>query len=126
MATVEMTKENHDELIKEGIVFIDMWAEWCGPCRNFAPIFEQASENNEDVTFAKVDTEDQRELMMQYGVTSIPTIIVYRDGIPVFNQPGAMRQADFDSLVAQVKELDMDKVRKAYEEALAKHQSENH
>ena len=120
MATVEMTKENHDELVKDGIVFIDFWAEWCGPCQRFAPIFEKASEENPDVTFAKVDTEDQTELQMQYGATAIPTIVAYRDGIPVFGQPGALRQADLDSLIAQVRGLNMDEVRKAYEEQQAK------
>ena len=120
MATVEMTKENHDELVKDGIVFIDFWAEWCGPCQRFAPIFEKASEENPDVTFAKVDTEDQTELQMQYGATSIPTNVAYRDGIPVFGQPGALRQADLDSLIAQVRGLNMDEVRKAYEEQQAK------
>ena len=120
MATVEMTKENHDELVKDGIVFIDFWAEWCGPCQRFAPIFEKASEENPDVTFAKVDTEDQTELQMQYGATSIPTIVADRDGIPVFGQPGALRQADLDSLISQVRGLNMDEVRKAYEEQQAK------
>ncbi|MGQ4568567.1 thioredoxin [Dermabacteraceae bacterium P9123] len=112
MATVEMTKENHDELTqKDGIVLIDFWAGWCGPCQRFAPVFEKASEKHADVTFAKVDTEDQQELSMQYGITSIPMIAAYRDGVPVFGQPGALREADLEDLITQIKGLDMDEVR---------------
>ena len=122
MATIMMTKDNHDEILENDIVFIDFWADWCGPCQRFAPIFEKASEENPDVTFAKVDTEDQTELQMRYGATSIPTIVAYREGIPVFGQPGALRQADLDSLIQQVRALNMDEVRRAYDEAQAKKQ----
>ncbi len=118
-----MTKANHDDTVKDGIVLIDFWAEWCGPCRAFAPVFEAAAEKNEDITFAKVDTEAEHELAAQYGVTSIPTLVAYRDGIPVFGQPGALREKDLDSLVEQIRGLDMDEVKKAYAEAQAKQQS---
>ena len=119
MATVTMTGTNHDETVSDGIVFIDFWAEWCGPCKRFAPVFEQASQRYTDITFAKVDTEDQRELSARYGVTSIPTLVIYRDGIPVFSQPGALPPAVLDDLVSQVRALDMAEVRAAYAVQLA-------
>jgi thioredoxin 1 len=119
VATVTVTSANHDETVSHGIVFIDFWAEWCGPCKRFAPVFEQASERNADITFAKVDTDEQRELSARYGVTSIPTLVIYRDGIPVFSQPGALPPAVLDDLVSQVRELDMAEVRAAYAVQLA-------
>ncbi|EWS82916.1 thioredoxin [Brachybacterium phenoliresistens] len=117
MATTTLTAANHDETVQDGVVLIDFWAGWCVPCQRFAPIFEQASEEHTDVTFAKVDTEDQQELAMRYGVTSIPTLVAYRDGIPVFSQPGALPQSALEDLINQVQNLDMDEVRKAYAEA---------
>ncbi|MFC0675384.1 thioredoxin [Brachybacterium hainanense] len=119
MATLTLTAENHDETVKDGVVLIDFWAGWCVPCQRFAPIFEQASEDHADVTFAKVDTEDQQELAARYQVTSIPTLVAYRDGIPVFSQAGALPQAALEDLVGQIEKLDMDEVRKAYAEAQA-------
>ena len=116
MATLTMTHENHDETVKDGIVLIDFWAAWCGPCRQFAPVFERTSEKNADVTFAKVDTEDQPELAERYSVQAIPTLIVYRDGIPVFGQPGAMPERMLEDVIRQVRELDMDDVRARYAE----------
>jgi thioredoxin 1 len=115
VSTLTMTSDNHDEAVNDGIVFIDFWAEWCGPCRRFAPVFEQAAQQHSDITFAKVDTEDQRELAARYGVTSIPTLVIYRDGIPVFSQPGALPAAVIDDLVTQVRALDMAEVRASYE-----------
>lgn len=119
MATITMTAENHDATVADGIVLIDFWAGWCVPCQRFAPVFEKASEVFEDVTFAKVDTEDQQQLAMRYGVTSIPTLVAYREGIPVFSQAGALGQNQLDELIRQIQGLDMDEVRKAYEEAKA-------
>lgn len=120
MATLTLTSENHDATVEDGIVLIDFWAGWCVPCQRFAPIFEEASDSHEDVTFAKVDTEDQQELAMRYGVTSIPTLVAYREGIPVFSQAGALPQSALEDLIGQVKNLDMDEVRKAYAEAQEK------
>jgi thioredoxin len=119
VSTLTMTSDNHDEAVNDGIVFIDFWAEWCGPCRRFAPVFEQAAQQHSDITFAKVDTEDQRELATRYGVTSIPTLVIYRDGIPVFSQPGALPAAVIDDLVTQVRALDMAEVRASYEQQVA-------
>ncbi|MGH8838945.1 MAG: thioredoxin [Jiangellaceae bacterium] len=121
MATVTMTRTNHDETVVDGIVLIDFWAGWCGPCVRFAPVFEKASEQHGDVTFAKVDTEDQRELSAMYGVRSIPTLVIYRDGIPVFSQPGAIPPAVLEDLIGQVRALDMDEVRTSYEKQVAEH-----
>jgi thioredoxin len=119
MATVIMTIAHHDQTVSDGTAFIDFWAEWCGPCKRFAPIFEQASERYPEITFAKVDTEEQRELAARYGVTSIPTLVIYRDGIPVFSQPGALPAAVLDDLVSQVRALNMAEVRATYAVQLA-------
>ena len=120
MSTIDVTKDNFEELIqKDGIVFVDAWAEWCGPCKAFAPTFAKASEEHPDVTFAKLDTEAEEELAGKLGVTGIPNIIVFRDGIPLYQQAGNMPPADFESLIGQVKALDMEEVRKQYEKMLA-------
>jgi thioredoxin 1 len=108
------------------IVLVDFWADWCGPCKRFAPVFEAASEQHPDIVFAKVDTEAEPELAQMYGITSIPTLVVYRDGIPVFGQPGALPEPALEDIVRQVRELDMDVVRKQYEEQLQAHEQGHH
>lgn len=119
MATKTLTIENHNETVADGTVLIDFWASWCGPCRQFAPVYEQSSEQHTDITYAKVDTEDQQQLAAMYGITSIPTLVVYRDGIPVFGQPGALPGQALESLIEQIQGLDMDDVRKQWAEQQA-------
>lgn len=112
MATVALTKDTFDQTISDNeTVFVDFWAEWCGPCRMFAPTFEAASEKHDDIVFAKVDTEDQQELAYRFGIRSIPTLMVFRDQIVLYAQPGALPAHMFDELITQVKAIDMDKVR---------------
>ena len=126
MATLTMTSTDHDQTVKDGIVLIDFWASWCGPCRQFAPIFERVSGRNEDAVFAKVDTEAEPELAQMYGITAIPTLVVYRDGIPVFGQPGAMREGDLEDIIRQVRDLDMAAVRTQYDEQVKAHEQGHH
>lgn len=121
MPTHEMTSTDHDATVQDGIVLIDFWAAWCGPCRQFAPVYERVSEQNPDVVFAKVDTEAEPELAQRYGITSIPTLVAYRNGIPVFGAPGALPQAALEDVLRQVRELDMESVRARYAEQVAEH-----
>ena len=113
MSTVTLTKDTIDEVIgAEGITLVDWWAEWCGPCKQFGPVFEAASEQHSDVVFGKIDTEDQRELAAAAQITSIPTLMAFRDGILVFSQPGALPAAGLEQIITAVKDLDMDDVRR--------------
>jgi thioredoxin 1 len=113
VATLKLGKDNFDEVVRSNeIVFVDFWAAWCGPCRYFAPIFEAASEKYPDVVFGKVDTEAEPELAGAFGIMSIPTLMVFRDQIELYAQPGALPAAALEQLVTQVKALDMDEVRR--------------
>ena len=114
MATVALTAEGFGETVtRPGITLVDFWAEWCGPCRQFGPIFEAASESNPDVTFGKVDTEAEQELAGAAGITSIPTLMAFRDGVLVFSQAGALPGPALDQLLTAVRGLDMDEVHAA-------------
>ena len=112
MATVELTSENFGQAIdKDGITLVDFWAEWCGPCRMFGPIFESASEKYPEILFGKVDTEAQQDLAGQADITSIPTLMVFRDGILLYNSPGALPEPALEEIIVAVKNLDMEEVR---------------
>lgn len=112
MATIDITEKTFDSTIAgNGIVLVDFWAGWCGPCRMFAPTFAAASEKHPDITFAKVDTEAEQGLAAAAGIRSIPTLMVFRDSVLVFSQPGALNAASLEQLVAGAENLDMDEVR---------------
>ncbi|MBP7973133.1 MAG: thioredoxin [Candidatus Nanopelagicales bacterium] len=120
MATTTLTTENFDStVLGSDIVFVDFWAEWCGPCKQFGPVFEAASEKYEDITFGKVDTEAQQALAAAAQITSIPTLMAFREGVLVFAQPGALPAAEFDKLVVAVKDIDMDDIRRQIAEQQA-------
>ena len=117
MATVELTTANFDEVTEsDGIFLLDFWADWCGPCKRFAPVYERSSEKHADITFGKVDTEAQQELAVKFNISSIPTIMAIKDGVIVYSQPGALPESALENLIEQVEQLDMDEVRKQMSE----------
>jgi thioredoxin len=112
MAVIELTTDNFNETIEgPGMVIVDFWAPWCGPCRSFAPTFAAASEKHADVTFAKVNTEEQQELAAAFSIRSIPTLMVFREQIILYGEPGALPAGALDQLIGDVRALDMDQVR---------------
>jgi thioredoxin 1 len=126
MATVELTQASFGTLIeKSGITLVDFWAEWCGPCRMFGPIFETASEKYPEITFGKVDTEAEQQLAGEAGISSIPTLMVFRDGILLYNNPGVLPAEALDEIIKAVQGLNMDDVRTEIEKQNQQAQQQN-
>jgi thioredoxin 1 len=121
VATVELTKDNFEQIVTENeLVLIDYWASWCGPCKSFAPVFEAASEKYPEIVFAKVNTEEQQELAGHFQIRSIPTLMIFREKIIIFSQPGMIPSQALDELIDRARELDMEQVRKDIEAQHAK------
>lgn len=121
MATVELTKENFEEVVvNNDMVIVDFWAPWCAPCRGFAPTYEEASEKHADIVFAKVNTEEQQELAGYFQIRSIPTLMVFREKVIIFSQPGALPASGLEELIEGIKKVDMAQVHKEIAEEQAK------
>jgi thioredoxin 1 len=123
MSTVELTSENFASVVADAdLALVDFWATWCGPCRMFGPIFDRVSERHTDAVFGKVDTDAQQDLAMQFGISSIPTLMVIRDNVVLFSQAGALPEQALEELIAKARELDMDEVRAS----IAEHEEHGH
>jgi len=122
VATIDITADTFEETIeKNDIVIVDFWAEWCGPCKSFAPIYEEVSEKYDDIVFGKIDTEKEQELAAHFQIRSIPTLMIFREQVVLFSQPGMLNAAQLEDVIGKVKEIDMKKVH----EEVAKQQEEN-
>jgi thioredoxin 1 len=127
VATVELTQENFNEVVgSDGLVLVDFWAEWCGPCKMFGPVFEKSSEEHGDITFGKVDTEAQGELAQAFQIRSIPTLMAVRDGVVLYSQAGALPAASLEDLIGQLRAVDMEEVKAQIAAHEAEHGSEPH
>ncbi|MFC6156190.1 thioredoxin [Kribbella sp. NPDC058693] len=127
MATVELTQDNFNEVVGgDGLVLVDFWAEWCGPCKMFGPVFEKSSEQHGDITFGKVDTEAQGELAQAFQISSIPTLMAVRDGVVLYSQAGALPAASLEDLIGQLRAVDMEEVKAQIAAHEAEHGSEPH
>ncbi|TDW94448.1 MULTISPECIES: thioredoxin [Kribbella] len=127
MATVELTQENFNDVVgSDGLVLVDFWAEWCGPCKMFGPVFEKSSEQHGDITFGKVDTEAQGELAQAFQIRSIPTLMAVRDGVVLYSQAGALPAASLEDLIGQLRAVDMEEVKAQIAAHEAEHGTEPH
>jgi thioredoxin 1 len=127
VATVELTQDNFNEVVGgDGLVLVDFWAEWCGPCKMFGPVYEKSSEQHADITFGKVDTEAQGELAQAFQISSIPTLMAVRDGVVLYSQAGALPSASLEDLIGQLRAVDMEEVKAQIAAHEAEHGTEPH